>query len=348
MWLFFRQFVVLHFDIHDTDGKDAFYTVEHLKSALKPNASEQAANLWRKLIAVAKDVGDAGGSIDRRGLLERVNHEFPLEAARSAKMDLQRLSALARDALSDIRLDVNGFRVQRAALIEKISEALTRSRFVQITGEPGTGKSAVLRSIAEMEERNGFIFVLSEKRIDGHGWVGFATANGLTSSTAAVLLSEIGASASPILFIDGIDRIVLKSAQQVVADILRAIATEPSCAKWRVVASVRDENIEHVRTWIPAEFLNQTGVASIEVGLFDNDEASQIAKALPALAPLLNVVGPASEIARRPFFLRVLAEGVARHGGVSAPRSEIELIDAWWSRGGYDAAPMRGGDSKSW
>jgi len=38
------------------------------------------------------------------------------------------------------------------------------------------------------------------------------------------------------------------------------------------------------------------------------------------------------------FFLRVLAEGLTRDDGVNAPQSEIELIDAWWSRGGYDAA----------
>jgi hypothetical protein len=337
VWRFFQHFVVLQFDLHETDGKDAFYAVEQLKSALKPEAAGQATHLWRKLVEVAKNVGDAGGSVGRKGLLERLTPEFPLEAARSAKADLERLAAIAKACLADIRLDVSGYRLHRSSITEKISVALAGSRFVQITGEPGTGKSAVLRSMAESDERNGFIFVLSEKRIEGNGWVGFAAANGLTSSSAAALLTEIGASANPILFIDGIDRIVVKSAQQVVADILRTIATEPGCAKWRVVASVRDENIEHVRTWIPAEFLSQTGVASIEVGLFNDDEAAQIGKALPVLAPLLNAVGPAREIARRPFFLRVLGEGIARQGGGSAPQSEIELIDAWWSRGGYDA-----------
>lgn len=337
IWCFFQHFVALQFDLHETDSKDSLYAVEQLKSALKPEAARQAAHLWRRLVEVAKKIGDAGGSVDRLGLLERLTPEFALEAARSAKKDLERLAAMAMASLGEIRLDVRGFRLHRSSVIEKIFEALTRSRFVQITGEPGTGKSAVLRSIAEGAERNGFIFVLSEKRIEGNGWAGFAAANGLTSPSAAVLLSEIGAAANPILFIDGIDRIVVRSAQQVVADILRAIATEPSCAKWRVVASVRDENIEHVRTWIPAEFLSQTGVASIEVGLFDDNEAVQIGKALPALAPLLNAAGPAKEIARRPFFLRVLAEGIGREGA-GAPQSEIELIDAWWSRGGYDAA----------
>jgi hypothetical protein len=339
LWRFFQHFVVLQFDIQDSDSKDIYYAIEHLKSALQPDGADQAANLWRKLISVAKGVGDAGGSIARAGLLERLIPEFRLEPARSARKDLQRLSVLAQSTLSDIRLDISGHRIHRTAVIDKLSDALTHSRFVQITGEPGTGKSAVLRTIAESEAQNGFIFVLSEKRIEGNGWVGFSTANGLGCPSAATLLAEIAASSTPTLFIDGIDRIVAKPAQQVVADILRAIATVPACGNWRVIASVRDENIEHIRTWIPSEFLSKTGVISISVGPFDDDEAKQIAQVIPALAPLLSAIGPVSEIARRPFFLRVLAEGIERANGVAgeAPRSEIELIEAWWARGGYDA-----------
>jgi hypothetical protein len=336
LWTFFRHFIVLPFDVQESESKDAYYAIEHLKSALQSTASDQAADLWRKLISIAKDVGDAGGSIGRTGLLERLGSEFHLESARSAKADLEKLSALARAALADVRLDVSGYSVDRKGITEKISEALANCHFVQITGEPGTGKSAMLRKVAESAERDGFVFVLSEKRIEGNGWLGFAAANGLTSPTPEALLAEVGASSEPTLFIDGIDRMVSKPAQQVVADILRAIAIAPSCERWRVVASVRDENIEHVRTWIPAEFLARTGIMSISVGTFNDEEVGQIATALPALAPILNASGAVREIARRPFFLRVLAEGVTR-GDAEAPQSEIELIEAWWARGGYDA-----------
>lgn len=339
LWRFFQHFIVLQFDIKDEPAKDVYDAVERLRSALRPTASDRAADLWRKLVSIAKDIGDTGGSIGRTGLLDRLTAEFQLEPARSSKSDLQRLDALGGAALGDIKLDISGYKVRRTSLIDRISEALTATRFVQITGQPGTGKSAVLRTIAEAERSSGFIFVLSEKRIEGNGWSGFAAANGLTSPSAGGLLSDVGASGTPTLFIDGIDRIVAKPAQQVVADILRAIATEPACAKWRVVASVRDENIEHVRTWIPSEFLRQTGIISIVVDSFDDQEAWQIAQDQPALAPLLNATGAVREIARRPFFLRVLAEGVTRANGgnADAPRSEIELIEAWWARGGYDA-----------
>jgi hypothetical protein len=45
-----KHFVVLSFDVQDTESKDAYYAIEHLKSALQSTASDQAADLWRKLI----------------------------------------------------------------------------------------------------------------------------------------------------------------------------------------------------------------------------------------------------------------------------------------------------------
>ncbi|MGA8557021.1 MAG: hypothetical protein WB630_21625, partial [Candidatus Acidiferrales bacterium] len=43
LWHFFQRFVVLQFDLHETNGRDVFYAVEHLKSALKPEAAGRAA-----------------------------------------------------------------------------------------------------------------------------------------------------------------------------------------------------------------------------------------------------------------------------------------------------------------
>src|ERR1019366_7917135 len=80
LWRFFQHFIVLVFEVQSDEAKDAHYAIERLRSALKPAASTQAADLWRKLLSVAKKVGDAGGSINRVGLLERLAAEFALEA----------------------------------------------------------------------------------------------------------------------------------------------------------------------------------------------------------------------------------------------------------------------------
>jgi hypothetical protein len=47
------------------------------------------------------------------------------------------------------------------------------------------------------------------------------------------------------------------------------------------------------------------------------------------------------EIARRPFFASVLARALPQTGSATAPGSEIELIEAWWVRGGYNSDGSR-------
>src|SRR5581483_6605233 len=334
IWMFFKHFVTLEFDVMGEGAHHIHDAVERLRFALAPEETHRATDLWLRLVQVAKEVGDAGGSISRDGLLTRLS-DFKLAPARSVRPDLFRLTAMSDATLADIRLDIGGLRVSRQRTSDAVFEALGKARFVQIRGEAGTGKSAILRELAEFVRIDGFAAVLGAKRIEGSSWTTFATANGLTSASAKALLSEIAASSSPTLFIDGIDRITDKAAQQVVRDILQPIIEDPACANWRVVATARDENIEYLRTWLPPAFLS--ALQSIEVKAFDDKEAEFVARTHSALRPLLFGDEALRSVARRPFFLSVLVHQVGGSGSTSAPRSEVKLIDLWWSRGGYDA-----------
>jgi hypothetical protein len=111
-------------------------------------------------------------------------------------------------------------------------------------------------------------------------------------------------------------------------------------ASWRIVATVRDNNIEPLRTWLPAGLGREGGISTVFVRPFDEEEAQVLARARPALLPLLFGDERVAEIARRPFFAAVLAASLSRPSdGRPVPRSETELISAWWARGGYLAAP---------
>jgi len=58
-----------------------------------------------------------------------------------------------------------------------------------------------------------------------------------------------------------------------------------------VVATVRDENIGACSHLDPRIFLTQAGSESIQVGLFDDEEAKQIGWQFPALKALLSTSG---------------------------------------------------------
>ena len=174
---------------------------------------------------------------------------------------------------------------------------------------------------------------MKHDRLENRSWAAFAEALGLEHSNAVELLAEMGSSGTPTLFVDGIDRIN-PDHKGVVLDIVRAIDSGENLNHWTVLATSRDQGLEGYRTWFPAGFYREAGIGDVTVPPFDDAESAQLARALPALAPLLLGSGNVAEIARRPFFAAVLARsGAMRDGG---PQTEIDLLTAWWRGGGYD------------
>ena len=157
---------------------------------------------------------------------------------------------------------------------------------------------------------------------------------GLSHGNAVDLLAEIGATGTPVLFIDGIDRI-RPDQQHIVTDLLHAIDSEPALANWKVLASSRDQGLEAYRAWFPAKFYAATGMGDVSVKGFSEEEAELLAQTKPNLRKLLMSPSAAvRDIARRPFFAAVLAKALPQG---AEPQTEVDLINAWWARAGHDA-----------
>ena len=206
-------------------------------------------------------------------------------------------------ALSDIKSTIHGFRLHRAEAYETVRDALTDSRFIQISGEPGSGKSALLKEIAEESVRNGPVFVLKDTRIHPRGWSAHAHILGVSDDIAA-LLREFSCAGESVLFIDGIDKIVDPAVQLTVNDLLKAIAVSDILSGCRILATVREQNLKHLETWPDTDALKKLALRTIEIKSLTDHELVIVATKFPRLRPLLNQPGGADVILRRPFFLR--------------------------------------------
>jgi hypothetical protein len=80
-------------------------------------------------------------------------------------------------------------------------------------------------------------------------------------------------------------------------------------------------------------------IGTVEVGPLDDEEAQALAQAKPALRALLFGQPQVRDIVRRPFFARILNQQFTSDSAAPAfqPQSEVDLIEHWWQRGGYNA-----------
>lgn len=331
---FYRQFVAQKMEGLWDGGDMRAGIVNRLCDISSSNELSDGTLLFDRLCRLVREGAANAKKWTRATLLKEVASAVRLKVSPSYAHDVDVLVSFSRSGIDAIPDDIEGFRVPRAGVEREVSARLRAHRLVNITGLPGCGKSVLLRNIADAALASGPILLLKPDQLVGTNWATFAGQLGL-SHHLHELLSEIGAKGTSILFIDGIDR--LRTDQKaIVVDILRAIETHSDLADWRVLASSRDQGLEPYRAWFPASFYGSEGIGDVTVSIFSDEEADLLAEQKPSLRRLLHGDGQVQQIARRPFFAAVMARSIG--DDEAAPRTEVDLIDAWWSRGGHDAA----------
>lgn len=327
------HFVLVRHDMLGEGSADESAGIARLADILDPSQRTRGADLWQFLLGIARLGAANAANLDRKTLVARLAGSFRVKGAPSLLERLAIVNAESRRAVAEIATDVAGFTIDRPVRVAAVREALVAHRFVQIGGLPGSGKSAVLRSLVVDALATGSALFLKGDRLAGSTWAQYAAKTGLGSTGLEELLVEIEASGVAILFVDGLDR-VERQHRGVVCDLFNALISSDLLSRWQVVATVRDTGIEPVRVWLP-KGLMKAGTPIVDVGAFDDEEASALAEQVPSLAPLLLGEESVKAIVRRPFFAAVMARDTAADALV--PRSEIELAGAWWARGGYAA-----------
>ena len=327
-WQFYRHFVAVRMDGLRGDGPLGTELANRLRELVAGDGA-----LLDVLRTIAREGAGSAQSWTRESLLRQLRDRVALKVAPSYAADMARLEAFSRAALADVSDEVASVRVDRPGVESKVREQMARHRLVNLSGLPGSGKSAALKRAAEMLAAGGPLLFLKYDRIENHSWAVFAAALGFEHCDPVQLLAEIGSAGTPTLFVDGIDRID-PTHKGVVLDIVRAIDSSEYLDHWTVLASSRNQGLEGYRTWFPRSFYREAGIGDVVVPPFDDDEVEELAQAVPALAPLLLGSGNVAEVARRPFFAAVLARSGAMRE--ATPQREIDLVTAWWRGGGYD------------
>ena len=331
---FYAQFVALKFEELVDGGIMRAEIINRLQELIAVNEDGQALLLFDRLCRIARDGAGSGRKWTRQALLSQLRGAVRLKVVPNYQQDIDLLQEFSAHGLADVSEEIVGIRVERPILETSIRDRLTQCRLVSLSGLPGCGKSAMLKRIASVEAANGPILFLKSDRLEGSGWLTFAAALGLNHRMISDILAEIGCAGTPILFIDGIDRI-RPDQKSIIIDILRAVEANDQLANWKVLASSRDQGLEAYRAWFPPSFYRETGIGDVPITGFSDEEAKVLAKEKPNLKRLL--FGPAGvrEIARRPFFAAVLAKSFP--DDAETPQTEVDLISAWWARAGHDA-----------
>jgi hypothetical protein len=262
---FYAQFVALNLNGLTEGGILRTEVINRLQELVAANEDGNDLLLFDRLCRIARDAAGTARKWTRQTLLAELRGAVRLKVAPNYQRDVDLLQSFSSAALADVSEEIVGYRVGRPTLEESIRDRLADYRLVNLSGLPGCGKSAMLKRIASVDAAIGPILFLKSDRLEGSSWLTFATALGLQHRVIADLLAEISCTGTPILFIDGIDR-VRPDQKGVITDILRAIEDNEKLANWKVLASSRDQGLEAYRGWFPPSFYRGTGIGDVKLG----------------------------------------------------------------------------------
>ena len=343
LWRFLRSFVILHFDFSLRDGsRDSEGVTYRLRNYLGDDQIQKADALWEHLIVKAGEIVSTGGGATRETLTRKLQSAgLPTGTSANFRKDIKTIDYESKQALGDIKSDIRGFHLHRPEVYEQVKLALAKSRFILMYGEHGTGKSALLKDIAKEAGRTGPVFVLKDNRVHPRGWSAHAHVLSV-SNDAHALLSEIGTVGESMLFIDGIDKISDPAAQITINDLVRVIAQHPGLSGWKILATVREQNLENVGNWINSDALQKLPEQFVKVPLLSQNELEAVSEHFPRLKELILESGNTDIILKRPFFLESVLSLAGEEKPAELPATEAELLKLWWSLGGSeDKNPVR-------
>ncbi|MEH6457062.1 MAG: hypothetical protein V7749_12100 [Cocleimonas sp.] len=336
VYQFLSHFVLIRFDFLSEGATEPSSAINNIRSCLVPDDADKASLVWTRLVQLARASAGKAGQINRTRLVRNISPVASLTGATSFRQDLDRLSELAKSYANIIQDDIGGEKLDRTGVLEDLDSKLSSARVVQIRGLPGSGKSVMIKRAVQRALNVGPVIFLKAEQLEGSSWNSFAISQGLSTVSLEALLVEIGATGTSTLFIDAIDRIE-KEKQAIILDLFRVITESPLLDNWRIVVSLRDTGIEVLRNWLGI-FLNHLTVDTLKISQLSDEEAEVLASSKPYMRSLLFGTSQVQEIVRRPFFAKVLSQGYITDpdSSVFSPQSEVDLIENWWRRGGYN------------
>lgn len=317
-WRLLRQMYVSMPRLETPDETDWTALLTELEGWARDQTAAGADVLRAKLESLAADYAPAA-AVMRRAQLARDAHaalRLDRHAETASWEELRRIDREARDGVrlvcgtDDVHLPRDDARAALAA-------ALDGSPVLIVSGDSGTGKSALVRSLVEhyeTEEPEDFeAVVLNLRQLPRHP-------TELRSALGAPMeriLTEMHAPRR-LLIIDGAD-VQAESDETPLATITRS-ALEADVALCIVASSEGRAAVEGVAARLGID------VAHHEVAGLADEEVDSLVEQVPALQRLASV--PHSrELLRRP----AIADLLARAGGEDLPLSDSAAMDAVWA-----------------
>ena len=256
------------------------------RTTLRSQGQIDAENLWKALRDISAELRPKAGSITRSALINRLRTlfvlaDYPDHAADWAKLDRQS-AVMATQVPNAI---AGRIQLQRDANLAAVREATETNSAVVLVGASGVGKSAVARAFYEARVTNGERTLWFDARsFERPDFTSFEADLRLQTPLAELLSTTSGP--SPVLILDGLDRLYSEPAFRIVAMLLRLVREPTPSTQWSLVIPCQGQEWSRVLESIQRAGFSGDVWKQVEIPRLSAQELLPVGMSIPALARL--------------------------------------------------------------
>lgn len=281
IWEFLRLLHTLSFDLNTSTSQ----TESQVKSLLAHTAGGadplSAANAtWNELLREVGEGKPNAKSYGRDDLAQELRDRHSPVGNREHDA-LQRLKEHSQPILDGICTTIgiagSSIALPRERLIQSIFERIHETGIMLISGNAGSGKSAVAKRVLEHATPDYFTFTFrAEEFAVSH--LDETLHNAQTDVNGVTLGAILSGQSKKLLLIESVERLLEATMRDAFADLLSLLPKDPS---WRLILTCRDYSTDLVRSSL-LQLVN-VGHAVVQVPPLDDAELDAVAAACPAV-----------------------------------------------------------------
>ena len=321
-----RRLHVLPVDFQLEQSETLNQSLTQCRGLLESGDVSEAEALWQELLTVAADVRLRTGTITIPDLWSRLRVQFGLRQHRDFARDWETLSNVTSDQKVRIETELpSGYPVPRTAEKASLQTAVADNEVTVIFGESGCGKSAVVKSVLDVEFPSWTQVWFGPEDLN----TALSAARRGSLPLRHELSQVLNATVNPrnVLVIDSAERIAVTEFVAI-RQLLQAIlsAATPSEAAWRVIV------VTQTQGWAEGEvtMLDGRKAELVELKQITSGDAKLALLSFPTLGWLAGHDDTVAALTNLRTLGWVVKAGVALGTNASGLASHTAIADRLW------------------
>ncbi len=280
LYKFLKCLDILEYDFLQQSSVDESYFLNLIKLSKNSSTGKSEKDIWNAIYGYVAKANKDGASITIQSVQnEEIYRDFDVSKLNPFFNSVEKLQKDSQEILRPLKNKISEFHLDRQLILEKLLNSLNSFQFTIVTGEPGVGKSAIVKELIENELLSSKTFVFRADQFSVPHLANVFSNQGI-NETLQDIFSCISLIPEKLIFIDSIEKLLEADPQCAFKQLIELVKEYPDI---KIVGSARKYAVD-----LLAQKFDLTGnfVNLVVVDQLTDEELARCEQAFPNISQL--------------------------------------------------------------